>query len=548
MKFRIMAGFITVLATALLGSPPSSWAQEAEIQTLREQVNSLQETVRQLQDTIQKMQQESAAGGQAPQAQAAPQQQPAASPLDEAIADLEAPAPAPQPRGQALLQRPPNRGPQLRLIDVSLGVLLFAGASSLDDASISTLQGGGHDPKTRGYTLGQAELSLSGVVDPYFTAEAHILSVVNPTSGETAFELEEAFLTTTALPYGLQLEAGYFLTEFGIVNPQHPHVWDWLDMPVTNTRMFGGDGMRQAGFRASWLLDTPWFSQVHFGMQNANGITMGSFLGGELFHTHGDDEHMEEEHGHDTGHDDEMHMDDDHGEEDDHGDEMSMADDHEIEGGPGIGGRPIIAQDVRSLKDFVYLMRWENAFDLSDELTAVFGVSSLLGPNASGPAGSTWLYGLDMKWRWTPANSFRGYPFVTWQTEYMRRRYEAAAASMDVTLEDGDTETVSFAADTLDDWGMYTQLLYGFRINWATGVRFEYANGSGLGYNHGGRDGDPFRDKRYRLSPLLSWRASEFTRIRLQYNYDHATHLEEAAHTMWLGFEWLYGAHPAHRF
>ena len=518
MKYTILAGFITVLATALLGSPSSSWAQEAEIQTLREQVNSLQETVRQLQDTIQKMQQESAAGGQAPQAQAASQQQPAASPLDEAIADLDAPTPAPAPQTQrpALLQRPPSRGPQLRLIDVSLDVLLFAGASSLDDASISTLQGGGHDPKTCGYTLGQAELSLSGVVDPYFTAEAHILSVVNPTSGETAFELEEAFLTTTALPYGLQLEAGYFLTEFGIVNPQHPHVWDWLDMPVTNARMFGGDGMRQAGFRASWLLDTPWFSQIHFGMQNANGITMGSFLGGELFHTHGDDahghggdEHMEEEPGHDTGHDDEMHM----------------ADDHEVEGGPGIGGRPIIAQDVRSLKDFVYLMRWENAFDLSDELTAVFGVSSLLGPNASGPAGSTWLYGLDMKWRWTPANSFRGYPFVTWQTEYMRRRYEAAAASMDVTLEDGDTETVSFAADTLDDWGMYTQLLYGFRINWAAGVRFEYANGSGLGYNHGGRDGDPFRDKRYRLSPLLSWRASGFTRIRLQYNYDHVTHL-----------------------
>ncbi len=586
MKYTILAGFITVLATALLGCPPYSWAQEAEIQTLREQVNSLQETVRQLQDTIQKMQQESAVGGQAPQAQAAPQQQPAASPLDEAIADLDVPtsAPAPQPQGQALLQRPPSRGPQLRLIDVSLDVLLFAGASSVHDESISTLQGGGHDPKTRGYTLGQAELSLSGVVDPYFTAEAHILSVVNPTSGETAFELEEAFLTTTGLPYGLQLEAGYFLTEFGIVNPQHPHVWDWLDMPVANARMFGGDGMRQAGFRASWLLDTPWFSQIHFGMQNANGITMGSFLGGELFHAHGGDahgvdEHMEDEHGNDTGHDDEMHMteengheddhdgdmhmdddnghEDDHddgvhaddpGEDDDHGDDMHMADDHEIEGGPGIGGRPIVAQDVRSLKDFVYLMRWENAFDLSDELTAVFGISSLLGPNASGPAGSTWLYGVDMKWRWTPANSFRGYPFVTWQTEYMRRRYEAAAASMDVTLEDGDTETVSFAADTLDDWGMYTQLLYGFRINWATGVRFEYANGRGLGYNHGGRDGDPFRDKRYRLSPLLSWRASEFTRIRLQYNYDHATHLEEAAHTMWLGFEWLYGAHPAHRF
>ena len=88
--------------------------------------------------------------------------------------------------------------------------------------------------------------------------------------------------------------------------------------------------------------------------------------------------------------------------EDEHG--------HEMEGGPGIGGRPIIAQDIRKLKDFVYLTRWENAFDLSDDLTAVFGVSSLLGPNSSGPAGSTWIYGLDMKWRWQPANSFPRLP------------------------------------------------------------------------------------------------------------------------------------------
>ena len=548
MKFRIMAGLITVLAATLLGCPPSLWAQETENQNLRDQVNSLQETVRQLEETIQDMQQESAADGEAAEVEV-----PAPSPLDEAIADLEAPAPAPQAQSQALLQRPPSRGPQLRLIDVSLDVLLYAGFSSENDESISTLQGGGHDPKTRGYTLGQAELSLSGVVDPYFTAEAHILSLVNSVSGESTFEVEEAFLTTTGLPLGLQLEVGYFLAEFGIINPQHPHVWDWLDMPVVNSRMFGGDGMRQGGFRASWLLNTPWFSQFHFGMQNANGVTMASFLGGELAHAHGDDEHGEDEHGDEDEHGHEMEMAGGHEENDDH--DVDMDDDHgheddlEIEVDPaGIGGRPIIAQDVRKLKDFVYLMRWENAFDLSDELTAVFGASSLLGPNSSGPAGSTWLYGLDMKWRWQPANSFRGYPFITWQTEYMRRRYEAAAASMDVTLEDGDTETVTFPADTLEDWGMYTQLLYGPVINWAVGMRFEYANGRGLGYNHGGREADPFRNERYRVSPLISWRTSEFVRLRLQYNYDHATHLEDYAHSVWLGFEWLYGAHPAHRF
>lgn len=527
MKHTLMAGLITLLAAALLGAPSSLWAQES----------------------------------------AADAESPAASALDEAISDLEAPAPQPQ---QPALQLPRGRSPQLRLIDVSLDVLLYAGFSTENDDSISTLQGGGHDPKTRGFTLGQAELSLSGVVDPYFTAEAHILSLVNSVSGESTFEVEEAFLATTGLPLGLQVEVGYFLTEFGIINPQHPHVWDWLDMPVVNSRMFGGDGMRQGGFRASWLLPTSWFSQFHFGMQNANGVTMASFLGGELAHAHGEDAHghgaggdahgedehahEEDEHGHEDDHDMDMagghEEDDDHGHEDDHDNDMHADedDDHEIEGGPGIGGRPIIAQDVRKLKDFVYLMRWENAFDLSDDLTAVFGASSLLGPNSSGPAGSTWVYGFDMKWRWQPANSFRGYPFLTWQTEYMRRHYEAAAASMEVTEADGHVDTVTLPADTLEDWGMYTQLLYGPVINLAVGMRLEYADGRGVGYNHGGRDGDPFRNERYRVSPLVQWRTSEFVRIRLQYNYDHATHLDDYAHSVWMGFEWLYGAHPAHRF
>ena len=153
-----------------------------------------------------------------------------------------------------------------------------------------------------------------------------------------------------------------------------------------------------------------------------------------------------------------------------------------------------------------------------------------------------------MKWRWQPANSFRGYPFIAWQTEFMRRHYEAAAASMEVTEADGHVETVTFPADTLEDWGMYTQLLYGPQINWTVGMRLEYANGRGVGYNPGGRDGDPFRNERYRVSPLVQWRTSEFARIRLQYNYDHATHLEDYAHSVWMGFEWLYGAHPAHRF
>ena len=87
----------------------------------------------------------------------------------------------------------------------------------------------------------------------------------------------------------------------------------------------------------------------------------------------------------------------------------------------------------------------------------MFGLSGLYGPNSTGRDADTWLYGLDMKWRWQPAGNF-GYPFLTWQTEIMKRDYHVARYTQ-------ETETGDFASlpgRTLKDWGLYTQLLYGF--------------------------------------------------------------------------------------
>ena len=545
-----------ISATSIFLSPPGVSAQAgdpAEVQALRSQVDRLQQTVEQLQHTILQMQKDSTSRDQAlkqqveaqeAQVQAIQRQQvdrmaaQVDSPLDQALDELGVPDFEPAaPDRRALWSQPLGGNTQVRLIDIAADVMLYAGGSSERDAAISTIQGGSHDPKQRGFTLGQAEFSLSGAVDPYFTGDAHILTSVNPTTGETTLELEEAFLTSSALPYGLQLEVGHFLTEFGQINPQHPHSWDWIDQPVVSSRMFGGDGMRQAGFRASWLPPTPWFSEIHFGMQNANGVTMASFLGGELAHAHGGGGHD----AHGDAHSDEPA--DAHADEHGHGGGDMHAD--EPAGGihgDGIAGRPIIAQDVRGFGDFLYLTRLENSFDFTDEVTAIFGLSGLYGPNSTGRDADTWLYGLDMKWRWQPAGNF-GYPFLTWQTELMKRDYH-----MDRYTQ--ETETGDFATlpgRTLKDWGLYTQLLYGFRAGWAAGLRYEYAGGSGQSV--GGRKNDPFRDDRHRLSPLLVWRPTEFSRIRLQYNYDMASHLsDDDAHSIWLGFEWLYGAHAAHQF
>ena len=51
----------------------------------------------------------------------------------------------------------------VQLLDVSMDVLAAAGWSNADDDELLFLQGGGHDPNQRGFTLQQAELSLIGV-------------------------------------------------------------------------------------------------------------------------------------------------------------------------------------------------------------------------------------------------------------------------------------------------------------------------------------------------------------------------------------------------
>ena len=51
----------------------------------------------------------------------------------------------------------------------------------------------------------------------------HLVNFIDPIQGDTVVELEEAIMTTRSLPKGLQLKAGQFLTEFGRINPTHPH-------------------------------------------------------------------------------------------------------------------------------------------------------------------------------------------------------------------------------------------------------------------------------------------------------------------------------------
>jgi hypothetical protein len=436
-----------------------------------------------------------------------PAQQPGTPPtrseaLERALQNLDQnPPPAAGPAQSVTPSPAPGQRGELRLTDLSLDITGAVGGSTERDAVLDHLQGGGHDPRKRGFTLGQAELSVGGAVDPYFTAEAHIVYFIDPIPGTSEVELEEAFFTSQALPADLQIKAGQYLTEFGRINPTHPHAWDWQDQPLIITRVFGADGMRAPGARLSWLLPTDNYTEALIGVQNANGDQMTSFLSNA-----------------------------------------------EAYADRPVGGRQFVQRDVRSAGDMLWSARLMTSFDLSDTSSTAFGVSVAFGPNATGDGADTAIYGADFVYKWRPLSTERGWPFFKLQGEVIGRSFQAAAQT-DASVPGSP---VAVPGTTLHDYGGYLQALYGFTPGWDVGLRGDWVSGSGSSYDQAtqtfSRSGDMFRADRWRISPILTFHPSEFSRFRIQYNYDDTDALGSPAQSVWIGFEVLIGKHPPHKY
>ena len=355
---------------------------------------------------------------------------------------------------------------------------LFTAAGFSDDTPLNF---GDHDPKENGFNVQAMELNFRGAIDPYFSAQVNINTFLE--DGETIVEFEEGFLTTQALPYNLQLMGGQFFTRFGNMNHVHAHAWDFADQPVILNRLLGPDGLRGPGLQVSWLAPAPFYLEFIGSAQQSRGEIAVSFLG---------------------------------------------------KSGDTVGGHTLDERSIGGADDLVYMPRIVSAFDLTDSTTLKLGGSALLGPNATAPNARTTIFGADMKLKWQPRQHMMGFPFASWESEFLYRDYEAGASQGSDRLE-----------ETLEDWGLYTQLVYGFRPRWVAGLRFEYANGQdGLDQ----RD-DDLRSERYRVSPNISWVTSEFSRLRLQYNLDFAeSRGHEALHGFFLQWSFALGEHGSHRF
>lgn len=196
--------------------------------------------------------------------------------------------------------------------------------------------------------------------------------------------------------------------------------------------------------------------------------------------------------------------------------------------------------EIEHLYDFLSVGRLLTSFDLGDRLTLNFGLSAANGPNSSGGfqvtrQNRTDLYGADLYVKLRDESSVA---YTALQAEYIYRR---------ATVPNGSEE----------QGGAYAWLVRRFDKHWEAAIR-----GDLLGLPAGNAAGDPTLAgdtapflgpaSQQRLSAAGSYYFSEFSRLRLQADYDSGIEVDGAdapdVFEAFLQFQFVMGAHGAHPF
>jgi len=338
-----------------------------------------------------------------------------------------------------------------------------------------------------GFNFNYAELALSSSVDPYFTMDS--IFHLSP----QGFEIEEAFVTSTALGYGVRAKAGKFLSNFGYLNEKHHHAWDFNDMPLVYEGFLGLHGINEVGMQAQWTAPTNTY--LMFGTEVFQGTNEQMF-------------------GKDTIGDAE--------------DPIAKASD-----GPSL---------------FVAYVK--SSVDIGD--TTIFGGISYANGSSrldhSGDeepyafSGDSELYGADLLVK----HYFDSYSYLSWQSELLMRNMDGEQYNLD---PNDTTLVLSSPNFRKKQAGLYTQLIYSINQSWKVGARYDtiYKNDvleDGINLN------EPSSLDKY--SAMLEYQTSEFARFRLQYNHNGALFNEDGlrqnVNTIMLQANIAIGAHGAHSF
>jgi len=99
-----------------------------------------------------------------------------------------------------------------------------------------------------GFNLNYAELSIGASVDNYFD----LMSVFH--ISEEDIEIEEAFATTTSLPYHLKAKIGKFKSDFGYLNAKHAHNYNFNEAPLIYQALLGDHGINEKGIQLQYII------------------------------------------------------------------------------------------------------------------------------------------------------------------------------------------------------------------------------------------------------------------------------------------------------
>lgn len=342
-------------------------------------------------------------------------------------------------------------------------------------------------PGERSFNLGESELVLSANVDPYFSA-----MMIAAITGENEIEVEEAYFRTLALPSGFTAKAGRFFSGLGYLNDVHAHFWDFVDQPLVYQAFFGNQ-QAQDGLQLKWIAPTDLF--VEIGAETGNGQ---AFPGTRRNRN-------------------------------------------------GLNGETLFAHVGGDLGESVSWRMGASWVGVRAEDRAFEDVNELDEPVLNSFTGKSRIWGVDAVLKWTPYGNVTRQQ-VKVQGEYLRRR------------EDG---VLTFDADGLglndtyrsEQSGWYLQSVFQFRPRWRAGLRYDSLDSGSprIALVDDGvlspeafpalRGADPDR-----ITMMLDWSPSEFSRLRAQYAWDDAR--DEGQHDRQFRLQYIYGigAHGAHKY
>ncbi len=353
-----------------------------------------------------------------------------------------------------------------------------------------------------GFNLGESELVMSAIVDPYFDG---YLTLTVGADGGTA--LEESWLQTRQLPNGLKVKMGKFLSGIGYQNSQHRHAWDFADQNLAYLGLLGGEGFKDTGLQLTWVAPTSFYTLL--GVEALQGNDQERF-GTQI--NNADAETIL-------------------------GNAQSLP---EAKAGPRIHTlfakfSPDVGDSQALQIGLSYAQAQQYQQVLDNDGTPLNGDEYALD-------GKQTLYGLDWVYKWDSAGELgQGDIKVTGEYLRMKKDMKVTATGTTANLVVGDSVTGS-------QDGYYLQASYGIAPRWSLASRYD-VNGATNELNTAGTTTDLKQSSRIVVSLAVS--PSEFSRLRLQLAqgniYDDAG-TKIALKQVFLQYTHSLGAHGAHKF